>query len=226
MDNVSISKIPHFLAFSKARVQDAAATVLVVIAAVVANLPQHLLINVDREYIIGALVGVLAIAMMKYLRITMVVLIFTLIIGANIPNSLASEFAYTPWVLAAALCVLVAATSANYFIKVPRWLDPNSDADPAVARLHSADAIFTAVEKGRESSVSALLSQGIDPNARGQRNETPLMLAASLNNERLVKMFLKAGADVTLENNDGHTALKIAESKDHKQIVALLRKAG
>ena len=226
MDNVIISKISSFIGFSKVRVQDIAATILVVIAAVVANLPQHLLINVDREYIIGALVGILAIAMMKYLRVTMVILILALIIGANIPNSIVGEFAYTPWVLVAALCVFVAATSANYFLKVPKWLDPNSDADPAVSRLHSADAIFSAVEKGRESSVSALLSQGIDPDVRGQHNETPLMLAASLNNERLVQVLLNAGADVTLKNSDGHTALNIAKNEDYVQIVALLRKTG
>ncbi|MFH1493510.1 MAG: ankyrin repeat domain-containing protein [Pseudomonadota bacterium] len=52
--------------------------------------------------------------------------------------------------------------------------------------------------------ISALLSRGMDPNARNAKGETPLMLTTG---PKVIKALIDAGADPNARDNDGNTAL-------------------
>lgn len=210
----------------KNNIQDIVLVSTVVLISLLANLPDDFLIGLDRKYLLGTLTGIIVVALIKHLKLALMLLVFAIIVGANMPQILADTFNISPWVLTATLAFMVVIASVNKFFNVPKWLDPSEEGETFAAHLHGAKAMFTAITKGRVSSIRALLRQGIDPDVRAMNGETPLMYATSLNSDFIVQMLLDAGADYTLTNNDGFTALKVAEIKGYDLVSSLLENAG
>ena len=82
-----------------------------------------------------------------------------------------------------------------------------------------------AASAGQADTVSALLAQGADPDARDANGQTPLMLAATAGHYETVRRLLGAGAQKNLKDNDGKTALDLATEHRHMDLVALMREA-
>ncbi|MBI4677382.1 MAG: ankyrin repeat domain-containing protein [Elusimicrobia bacterium] len=72
----------------------------------------------------------------------------------------------------------------------------------------------------------ALVGAGADPNARNQRQWTPLMSAAAACNEELVKALLAAGADPRAALPNGRSTLFFARGCQKSRIARLLQEAG
>lgn len=207
--------------------QDSATVGLVAMMAIALNIPSHMPVDIDRKYLIGALAGIIAIALVKYIRFTLVLATLALVVGANIPQSLAAGMGFEPWVLTVTLLSLVALGLVHRLLKhTPSWLDPNNHAYSIKSHLYGVHAMFKAIEHGRDSSVAALLRQGVDPDVRAAGGETPLMYAAARNRDMIVQMLIDNGADASLRNDEGYTALKVAEIKGYRLIAALLAHAG
>ena len=88
-------------------------------------------------------------------------------------------------------------------------------------------ALMRASFDGYTAIVDALLSSGVDVNARNRYGRTALY--ASLHrkgHEEIVKLLLLHGADVNAITNDGETALMFASEKGHGEIVDLLLSSG
>lgn len=218
MKNLNFDSHSHL----KMDFQDLSAIGTVIFLSIAANLPSDFALGLDKKYLIGGLAAVLAVALVKYLRFTLVMTITVLVLGANLPRLVSPHIDYTPWMMTLTLTLLVILGLLNKAILVPDWLDPDSDAEPLSESLHGARAMFSAITDGRARSVRALLRQGVDPNIRAQGGETPLMYAVARNKDYIVQMLLDAGADINLTNNEGYTALKVAEIKDLDMHVALL----
>lgn len=60
-------------------------------------------------------------------------------------------------------------------------------------------------------------------NARDERCNAPLMLAAAHSHIKVVRFLLQKGAQANLSTNEGQTALMLAETKRHTEIVQLLK---
>jgi Ankyrin repeats (3 copies) len=206
--------------------QDVSAAGVMIVLSLAANFSEYLPFELDSKYLIGGLAAVLAVALIKYLKVALVFVVLLLIVGAVLPTYWAPSIQYAPWMMTLTLTVLVVMGSLNKFRSVPEWLDPESDSAPYSERLHGAQAMFSAITHGRARSVRALLRQGVDSDVRAEGGETPLMYAASRNEDFIVQMLLDAGANSSLTNKDGYTALKVAEEKHLRLISALLQNAG
>ncbi len=88
---------------------------------------------------------------------------------------------------------------------------------------NSDNALFEAIDNRRLEAAKVLLAAGANVNARGDDEQTPLMLAVKRNYPEMVQLLIAAGADVNAKNNKEQTALDIAQSDEIKEI---LRKTG
>jgi TonB family protein len=70
--------------------------------------------------------------------------------------------------------------------------------------------------------VQALLAEGVDLNARSERGQTALILAAFFGWEEIVSVLLAGGADLSLKDNLGLTALEWSERRGFARIARLI----
>lgn len=71
-------------------------------------------------------------------------------------------------------------------------------------------ALVKAIDVGLVSEVKRLLEFGVDPNAEDQSGETPLMVAACMNDLVSLELLLHFGADINRADGKGWTALHTA----------------
>lgn len=87
-------------------------------------------------------------------------------------------------------------------------------------------SLFKSVEAGNTDNVEQLIGQIAEVDARNERNETPLIIAARHGQGEVVKLLLSRGAEVDAMNLQGATALSRAAEAGHDQVVKLLLAAG
>jgi len=85
------------------------------------------------------------------------------------------------------------------------------------------ELLLLAAGLGHEKIAKSLLDRGIDPNARGIKDRTPLMAAAAFDKIKLVKLLLASGADPAAKDEEGVNALQVAMNKGNPEIVSLLK---
>lgn len=91
------------------------------------------------------------------------------------------------------------------------------DRSPAkVLSLHNA------CSGGDAAAVKALLDQGVDPDAPGEKGKTALMIAAAKGSLPVVEVLLAAGADPNIGSEDGKTPLSEAFQRGHKAVMSKL----
>ena len=87
-------------------------------------------------------------------------------------------------------------------------------------------SLFQAVIESDEASVTLLLAEGAEVDARDEIGKTPLIIAADKGYFPIVKLLIKNGADINAQHNLHWTALMFAAGKDHSAIVKLLIENG
>ena len=79
-------------------------------------------------------------------------------------------------------------------------------ADPNVRGGRTgAPVLSEAIMNGNRDAVSLLLKHHADPDAADRQNETPLHVAAQINDYASMLALLRAGADPTIRDKGGHT---------------------
>ncbi len=86
--------------------------------------------------------------------------------------------------------------------------------------------LLEAARKGAPEEVRALISAGMDPDARGRDGKTALMLAAEAGRAGAVQALLEAGANPNVQTPGGGTALALAARNQQREAVRLLLQAG
>ena len=105
-------------------------------------------------------------------------------------------------------------------------------ADGHVVNVIGPDGVpllMTAVNRGQEESVAALLEGGADPNARGNAEGAPLHLAANRGQAGIAWRLVEAGAridEIMSPGNRPFTPLMIAAMQGRDQTVRVLVEAG
>ncbi len=87
-------------------------------------------------------------------------------------------------------------------------------------------ALLVAAHGGDIWSIRLLLKAGVDVNARGVEDMTPLMLASAGGQVLAVSVLLQCGADPNLRDFYGETALTLALQRKRGEIATLLIRNG
>lgn len=86
--------------------------------------------------------------------------------------------------------------------------------------------LWSVAECGDANEITAILSRGVDVNARNEHGMTALMRAARLGHAPVVRALLEHGADPNLARNDKFTALALAAFFGHTETVRILIEHG
>lgn len=85
---------------------------------------------------------------------------------------------------------------------------------------------FTAIAKNDMESISQLLREGFDPNAKDADGRTALMHAVLNGKDELIKLLISNGADVQAQDLQGNSALHFASQNYRVSAATLLLEAG
>lgn len=92
--------------------------------------------------------------------------------------------------------------------------------------MTATDQLWRVAETGDVDELGAILSRGVNVNARNKHGMTALMRAAYYGHEETVRALLKHGADPNLSRNDKFTALALAAFFGHTGTVRILIEHG
>jgi len=198
--------------------------ILVVLISIAANLPDGWAgpYTIDKKYLLIALTAVVAVSLIRYVRLTLILVTVVLVVGANLPKDLAAKFGIDQLVLLITLLLMVAVAVMFRLLKMPTGLEPKHMA----TTTYGAKALFSAVLKGNVGAVGQLIGSGVDVNIRTVSGKTPLMAASYKGYSDIVQMLLDAGANANAVDASGNTALKVAERMGYSRVVALLQLGG
>ena len=209
---------------SRMRVKEIIVFSLIVLIAVVANLPREYVENlgVDRQLLFGVLGSLVVIALFLYLKFFFFLAVVLLIAGANLPEQIADGFGISKVPLVLALIAMVGVSLFNYVIKlVPTGLEPK----PREQSPEGVRAMFYAIERNNLVYAQKLLSMNFDPNLMHDNGYTPLAYAATKGSVQMVELFLRNNADPTARTKDGDTPVEIALRMGHSEVAERLRTA-
>src|ERR1041384_8578652 len=100
----------------------------------------------------------------------------------------------------------------------------------AIAKQFVFDAatreLWRVAEDGDTDALAAILSRGVDVDARNEHGMTALMRAAHNGHEKMVRALLEHGADPNITRNDRFTALALAAFFGHTETVRVLIENG
>lgn len=198
--------------------------IMVAAMSAAANLPDSYQINIDRRYLLAALTGIVLVSLIKYLKFALILVVVTLTIGANLPEQMAREFNVNPSVMLFALIAMVIVSLANQAFKLPSGLENTERSRDAAGP--GGSALFSAIAKGRMSTVRTILDQGVNVNIRTRSDQTPLMFASHKGYADVVQLLIDRGADVNARDKDGRNAMMFAKQKNYVRVVDILRSSG
>lgn len=190
-----------------------------------ANLPTNIaqIWGIDRRFLLGALVVLVGISLVRYLKFTLVLVVAILSIGANLPANIATQFGVNRQIMVFALVAMVVISLASRFFKLPTGLD---NGPKVTSTRHGAVALFNAVTKGQLSVAQSLLRTGVNVNVKTLDGLTPLMAAAQKGYSDLAKILLDNGANPHAKDSRGATALSLAMSGGYTRTAELLKAGG
>jgi hypothetical protein len=209
---------------SKMRVKEVVVFSLIVLIAVVANLPADYVerLGIDRQLLFGVLGSLVVVALFLYLKFFFFLAVVLLIAGANLPEQIAEGFGISKVPLVLALVAMVGVSLINYVIKlIPTGLEPR----PREQSPEGVRAMFYAIERNNLVYAQKLLSMNFDPNLMHDNGYTPLAYAATKGSVQMVELFLRNGANPTARTKDGDTAVEIALRMGHSEVAERLRVA-
>ena len=178
--------------------------------------------GIDRRYLLGGLVCLVGVALVRYLKFTLVLVVAILSIGANLPADMATEFGVDRHIMMFALIAMVVISLASRFFKIPTGIEQQR----VTSTRHGAVALFNAVTKGQVSVARSLLKTGVNVNVKTLSGTTPLMAAASKGYSDLAKVLMDSGADVHAKDSKGHTAFSIAMRSGFTRTADMLKTGG
>jgi len=97
------------------------------------------------------------------------------------------------------------------------------DKTPDLPKDVTEELLLLAGGLGHKEITLALLKYGVNIDARGVKNRTPLMAAVAFNKTEIVKLLIDHGADTNAKDSDGNSVIQLAQNKGNYQIIKLLQ---
>lgn len=190
--------------------------IAVTLMSLLANLPEGYASGlISRKMLLASLLGVVVIAMFRYLQVLVLLVITILAIGANLPRDLAEDIGVSQTALIVSLGFLIAITLLNRAFKLlPTHAEQleTPDAGGDMADMDAASArhgMLLAIARGDIAMIRALLDMGIGVNFF-LNGTTPLHMATEKGYSNIVQLLIDHGADPLAKNAEGKMPLDIA----------------
>ena len=209
---------------TRQRVREVALFGLIVMAAILAQLPHEILENygINRNYLLGVLGCGIILSLFFYLKFFFFLAVVLLILGANLDQQISEYINISKVPLVLALVAMVGISLINYMVKLmPSGLEPK----PKEKSPEGVRALFYAIEKSNLVYAQKVLQMNFDPNVLHENGYTALAYAAMKGNGRLVELLLRHGADPTMVTRDGDTPVELALRLGHSEVADLLKAA-
>lgn len=215
---------------TKMRIRDMILVGIIIIAAVLANLPRDYVegLGVSHNTLLALLAVSVILGLFMYLKFFFFLAVVLLIAGANMPEQIAqgindaTGFTISKIPIILALVVMVGVGLINYVVKLlPTGLEPK----PKEKSPEGVRALFYAIEKNNLVYTQKVLGMNFDPNLHHENGYTALAYAAAKGNSQMVELLLRNGADPALVTKEGDTAVELALRFGHAEVADLLKRA-
>jgi ankyrin repeat protein len=215
---------------TKMRIRDMILVGIIIIAAVLANLPKEYVeeLGVSHNTLLALLAVSVILGLFMYLKFFFFLAVVVLIAGANMPEQIAmgindvTGFTISKIPIILALVVMVGVGLINYVVKLlPTGLEPK----PKERSPEGVRALFYAIEKNNLVYAQKVLSMNFDPNLHHENGYTALAYAAAKGNPEMVELFLRNEADPGLVTKEGDTPVELALRFGHAEVADLLKRA-
>jgi hypothetical protein len=210
---------------TRLRVRELILMGLIVISAVMANLPEEYVedtLGVSRATLVACLGIAVIIGLFLYLRTGLFIAVVLLIAGANMPDQIAEGLNVSKIPIVLALVALVGVGLINYVVKlVPTGLEPR----PKEKSAEGVRALFYAIEKNNLVYAQKVLSMNFDPNLHHDNGYSPLAYAAMRGSLPMIELLLRNGADPTQTTKEGDSPVELALRFGHAEVADALKQA-
>ena len=209
---------------TRMRVREVLLFGLIVMAAILAQLPPEILEDhgINRNYLLGVLGCGIILGLFFYLRFFFFLAVVLLILGANLDQQISEYINISKVPLVLALVAMVGISLINYMVKL---MPSGLEAKPKQKSPEGVRALFYAIEKSNLVYAEKVLQMNFDPNVLHENGYTALAYAAMKGNGRLVELLLRHGADPTMVTRDGDTPVELALRLGHSEVADLLKAA-
>lgn len=198
---------------------------LITITAVLANLPSEYVeetLGLNPNALLAVLGCAVVFGLFLYLKFFFFLAVVLLIVGANLPEQIATGLDISKVPLILALITLVGVSLINTVVKMlPTGLEPK----PKESSHEAIFAMFYGIEKNNVAYAAKVLSMNFDPNLHSDKGFTPLAFAAMKGNPRMVALLLRSGANPNLQTKDGDTPAELALRCGHIEVADMLKRA-
>jgi uncharacterized protein len=210
---------------TKLRIRELILMGLIVITAVMANLPEEYVedtLGVSRATLVACLGIAVIIGLFLYLRTGLFVVVLLLIAGANMPDQIAEGLNISKIPIILALVALVGVGLVNYVVKLmPTGLEPR----PKEKSAEGTRALFYAIEKNNLVYAQKVLSMNFDPNLHHDNGYAPLAYAAMRGSLPMIELLLRNGADPNQTTKEGDSPVELALRFGHAEVADAVKQA-
>jgi hypothetical protein len=210
---------------TRLRIRELVLMGLLLIAAVIANLPEEYVehtLGVSQAGMVAVLGIAVIIGLFLYLRTGLFIAVVLLIAGANMPDQIAEGLNVSKIPILLALVALVGVGLINYVVKlVPTGLEPK----PKEKSTEGVRALFYAIEKNNLVYAQKVLAMNFEPNLHHDNGYTPLCYAAMRGNVPMIELLLRNGADPNQATIEGDSPVELALRFGHAEAADLLKGA-
>jgi hypothetical protein len=192
---------------------------IVLLLSITANLPDSIVGDfINKDILLSVLATVIVIALFRYLRWMLFLIVTILALGANLPEQLAAVVHVDSVVMVATLVVLVLISLLNHVFK----LLPTEAAIKRTDSSHSRKAVLEAVKTGNLNKLKRLLKMNVEVNFL-QDGTSPAHIVAEQGNNEIMQSLLDYGVNLNVINKDGLTPMEIALAFGFKHTVDMLK---
>ena len=210
---------------SRLRIKELILGGLLLITAVVANLPHEYVeetLGISHTTLLAILACCVIIGLFLYVKTGLFVIMVLLIAGANMPEQIAEGLNVSRAPIVLALVALVGVGIINYLVKLlPTGLEPK----PREKSPEGVRALFYAIEKNNLVYAQKVLSMNFDANLVHDNGYTPLAYAAMKGNPAMIELLLRNGANPAITSKEGDTPVELALRMGHAEVADVLKKA-
>ena len=191
---------------------------IVILTSITANLPDSFVAEyLNKDILLSVLAGVIIIALFRYLRWMLFLIVTILALGANLPEQLATIVHVDPIVMIATLVLLVLISLLNHIF----ILLPTDEEKTKTDSGQSRKAVLEAIKSGNVKKLKRLLDMNVDVNFI-QDGTSPSHLITEQGNNEMLKLLIESGANMSLINHDGLTPIEVAQALGLNKTVEII----